>query len=316
MEDSSEAFFCRSLPTLLQSQHDLCECSIGYGSSCGLSLPLTIAVAFAAQVLGDCYSYKVTGPLPSDLRSIFLLEVVFSPRFWSPHPLCSRGWPVIPNQLRVLPSPSKVLCSDLSGLGTQTQPARALSASCSTSLIKQYRYWPDCHFARSSRQFRGSETLFEINKSMFGHKRKYKCGRVRQGTWVFSTVERGTGWALAFRVPNRTRETLVTGLVQKFVVPGTTIISDKFSPHFTLNSINLNNIMVNHSKNSHRHPLKPNRRCMESNQEKAEGDERDSQEQTSKLPRRVQLVEMLPWWSVWQLALKPSQSSAHQTKFT
>jgi len=30
-------------------------------------------------------------------------------------------------------------------------------------------------------------------------------------------------------------------------------------------------------------------------QEKAEGEERDSEEQTSKLPRRVQLAEMLPW---------------------
>ena len=32
-----------------------------------------------------------------------------------------------------------------------------------------------------------------------------------------------------------------------------------------------------------------------SNQEKAEGNERDSEEQTSMLPRRVQLAEMLPW---------------------
>ena len=37
------------------------------------------------------------------------------------------------------------------------------------------------------------------------------------------------------------------------------------------------------------------RRCVESNQEKAEGNEWDSEEQTSKLPRRVQLAEMLPW---------------------
>jgi len=29
----------------------------------------------------------------------------------------------------------------------------------------------------------------------------------------------------------------VTGIVQKFVEPGTTIISDKFSPYFNLNSV-------------------------------------------------------------------------------
>ena len=42
----------------------------------------------------------------------------------------------------------------------------------------------------------------------------------------------GTGRALTFRVPDRTRETLVTGLVERFVQPGTLIISDKFSPYF------------------------------------------------------------------------------------
>lgn len=47
---------------------------------------------------------------------------------------------------------------------------------------------------------------------MFGHKRKYNHGRVGQGTWVFGMVERGTGRALAFHVPNRAREILVTGL--------------------------------------------------------------------------------------------------------
>ena len=62
-------------------------------------------------------------------------------------------------------------------------------------------------------------------------------------------VERGTGQAVAFRVPNRTRETLVAGLVQHFVEPGTTINSDKFSPHFNLNSLGYIHVMVNHSEN-------------------------------------------------------------------
>ena len=95
----------------------------------------------------------------------------------------------------------------------------------------------------------GRGKTIEIDESMFGHKRKYNRGRVGQGTWVFGMVERGTGQALAFRVPNRTRETLVTGLVQKFVEPGTTMISDKFSPYFNLNSIGYIHLMVNHSEN-------------------------------------------------------------------
>ena len=83
---------------------------------------------------------------------------------------------------------------------------------------------------------------------MVGHKLKYNRGRVGQGTWVFSMVERGTGRALAFPVPYRTRETLVTGIVQKFVEPGTTI-SDEFSPYFNLNSVGYTHLMVNHCEN-------------------------------------------------------------------
>ena len=87
--------------------------------------------------------------------------------------------------------------------------------------------------------------MVEIDESMFGHKRKYNRGRISRGTWVFGMVERGSGRALA----NRTRETLVAGLAQQFVGPGTTIISDEFSPYFNLNSLGYIHIMVNHSEN-------------------------------------------------------------------
>ena len=56
----------------------------------------------------------------------------------------------------------------------------------------------------------GRGKTVEIDESMFGHKRKYNRGRVSEGAWVFSMVERGSGCALTFRVPDRTRETLVT----------------------------------------------------------------------------------------------------------
>ena len=110
-------------------------------------------------------------------------------------------------------------------------------------------------------------------------------------------VERGTGQALAFRVPNRTRETLVTGLVQKFGEPGTTIISDKFSPYFNLNSIGYIHLMVNHSKNFVDPYTGAHSNTIEGvwSQIKRKLKAMNSEEQTSKLPRRVQLAEMLPW---------------------
>ena len=88
-----------------------------------------------------------------------------------------------------------------------------------------------------------------INESMFGHKFKYNWGWSSRGTWVCGMFERGTGRALAFPVPNRTRETLVAGLVHQFVELCTTIISEKFSPYFNLNSLGGIHVMVNHLEN-------------------------------------------------------------------
>ena len=41
----------------------------------------------------------------------------------------------------------------------------------------------------------------------------------------------------------------MAGLVQQFVEPGTSIISDKFSLYFNLNSLGYVHAMVNHSEN-------------------------------------------------------------------
>ena len=89
----------------------------------------------------------------------------------------------------------------------------------------------------------------EIDESMFGNKRKYNCGRVSEGQWVFGMVERDTGRSLVFRVPDRQQETLVARQVREFIEPGTVIISDKFSPYFNLNDVGYIHLMVNHSEN-------------------------------------------------------------------
>ena len=102
-------------------------------------------------------------------------------------------------------------------------------------------------------------------------------------------VERGSGRALTFRVPNRTRETLVTGLIQQFVEPGTTIISDKFSPYFNLNHVGYVHLMVNHSENfvdpytgAHTNTIEG---TLESGEEETEGDEWDSTKPASRILR-------------------------------
>ena len=95
----------------------------------------------------------------------------------------------------------------------------------------------------------GRGKTVDIDESMFGLQRKYNRGRVSEGAWVFGMLERGSGRAVTFRVPDSTRETLVTRLVEEFIQPGTVILSDKFSSYFNVNDIGCTHLMVNHSEN-------------------------------------------------------------------
>ena len=79
----------------------------------------------------------------------------------------------------------------------------------------------------------------EIDESKFGAKRKYKRGRVSEGPWVFGVVERGSQKVLLFRVPDRTRETLVHRLITTHIRPG----------YIPLNQLGYIHLSVNHSKN-------------------------------------------------------------------
>ena len=65
----------------------------------------------------------------------------------------------------------------------------------------------------------------EIDESNFCAKRKYKRERVSEGPWVFGLVERGSQKLLLFRVPDRTRETLVHCLTTTHTQPGTVVVS-------------------------------------------------------------------------------------------
>ena len=89
----------------------------------------------------------------------------------------------------------------------------------------------------------------EIDESKFGAKRKYQRGRVSEGPWVFGAIERGSQKVLLFRVPDRTRETLVHRLITTFIRPGTVIYSDQFTPYKPLNQLGYIHLSVNHSKN-------------------------------------------------------------------
>ena len=83
----------------------------------------------------------------------------------------------------------------------------------------------------------GQGKTVEIHESMFGQK--------GEGAFLEACEQESC------RVPNRNRETQVIGLIQHFVTPGTTIISDNFFPLLQPQQNNLGYIhfMVNHSEN-------------------------------------------------------------------
>ena len=129
--------------------------------------------------------------------------------------------------------------SRLTGLSKPTviRALRELWTICSNKILN------------SGMKIGGVGKTVEIDESKFGAKRKYQRGQVSEGPWVFGAIERGSQKVLLFRVPDRTRETLVHCLITTFIRPGTVIYSDQFTPYIPLNQLGYIHLSVNHSKN-------------------------------------------------------------------
>ena len=93
----------------------------------------------------------------------------------------------------------------------------------------------------------GSGTVVEIDESKFG-KRKYNRGRMVDGHWVFGGIERGTTKSFMVVVDDRSAATLIP-IIQRYIRPGTLIISDEWRAYSTLSSLGYTHQMVNHSQN-------------------------------------------------------------------
>ncbi|KAJ4425501.1 hypothetical protein ANN_27695 [Periplaneta americana] len=92
----------------------------------------------------------------------------------------------------------------------------------------------------------GPGTIVEIDESKFG-RRKYNRGRLIEGQWVFGGVERGNPTNFFMEpVQNRDAETLVN-LIQEWILPGTTIVSDCWKAYITLQNQGFLHLRVNHS---------------------------------------------------------------------
>ena len=125
----------------------------------------------------------------------------------------------------------------------------AFQAKCTsgTEWTENDMFKQDYEFYRM--KIRGVGNTVEIDESKVGAKRKYRRERVSEGPWVFGAIERGTQKVLLFRVPDRTRETLVHRLITSFIRPGTVIYSHQFTPYIPLSQLGYIHLSVNHSEN-------------------------------------------------------------------
>lgn len=92
----------------------------------------------------------------------------------------------------------------------------------------------------------GEGKIVEIDESKFG-RRKYNRGHHIEGQWVFGGVERGSGESFLVPVERRDEATLFP-IIQKYILPGTTIMSDCWRAYSKLERYNYTHLTVNHSQ--------------------------------------------------------------------
>lgn len=91
----------------------------------------------------------------------------------------------------------------------------------------------------------GVGAIVEIDESKFG-KMKYGRGRRVKGNWVFGGIERGTNKCFFRVVPKRGKDELLP-VIEEWVLPGTTIISDCWRAYDCLEDEGFQHLKVNHS---------------------------------------------------------------------
>jgi hypothetical protein len=98
---------------------------------------------------------------------------------------------------------------------------------------------------QDNEQIGGPGVIVEINESKFV-KRKYNRGQRVDGCWVFGGIERDSKKCFFEIVEDRSRNTLLP-IIQKYIKPGSLIISDCWKAYDCLASCGYEHQTVNHS---------------------------------------------------------------------
>ena len=95
----------------------------------------------------------------------------------------------------------------------------------------------------------GPGTVVEVDEAKFG-RRKYQRGRTVNGSWVCGGVQRNSD--NCFLTPctgNKRNAGVLSGIIRGHVLPGTTIITDKWKGYVNLSQDGYIHFDVNHSRN-------------------------------------------------------------------
>lgn len=96
-------------------------------------------------------------------------------------------------------------------------------------------------------QLGGPGKVVELDESKFG-KMKYNRGAVRTGSWILGGIERDSDKCFLVVCPGNLRdEATLIPLIQRFVLPGTTIHTDCWSSYNNLSTLGYTHLTVNHS---------------------------------------------------------------------
>lgn len=133
----------------------------------------------------------------------------------------------------------KVIRKQIGGVGPSDKFFALWGQKCRTVIFN--------HMVTHGEPIGGLGVTVEIDESKFG-KRKYNKGRAVEGQWVFGGVDRSTGEVFAVPVDKRDAATLIP-IIQRWIKPGTTIISDCWRAYNSLTELGYIHLTVNHSEN-------------------------------------------------------------------
>ena len=87
-----------------------------------------------------------------------------------------------------------------------------------------------------------------VRSGIDGTRRKYNRGRMIREQWVFGGIDTQTKAGFMVPVDRRDADTLLP-IIQQFILPGTTIVSDLWGAYNTVGNLGYAHLTVNHSVN-------------------------------------------------------------------